>query len=226
VTGTTVRRLTRRAKYLLADLSSGDTLLMHLGMSGSFRIEPADHALTPHDHVVFQLASGRAIVFNDPRRFGVMDLIPTADLDRRPPLAGLGPEPLSRHFDGVALAHACARTRRPLKAALLDQQVVAGVGNIYASEALHAARLSPRLRASAIATRQGEPRDSAQRLAAAIKAVLTRAITHHTQRHGAQRFRVYGRAHDRCLRRGCHGVIRRIVQAGRSTFYCPVCQTG
>ncbi|MEO8071391.1 MAG: bifunctional DNA-formamidopyrimidine glycosylase/DNA-(apurinic or apyrimidinic site) lyase, partial [Acidobacteriota bacterium] len=149
VTGTTVRRLTRRAKYLLADLSSGDTLLMHLGMSGSFRIEPADHALTPHDHVVFQLASGRAIVFNDPRRFGVMDLIPTADLDRRPPLAGLGPEPLSRHFDGVALAHACARTRRPLKAALLDQQVVAGVGNIYASEALHVARLSPRLRASA-----------------------------------------------------------------------------
>ena len=224
ITGATVLRLRRRAKYLLADLSSGDTLLMHLGMSGSFRVEPAEHFPESHDHVVFDLTSGRSVVFNDPRRFGVMDLVPTGDVERSLRLGGLGPEPLSAAFDATVLAAACARTRRPIKVALLDQTVVAGLGNIYASEALHVARISPRLPASAIATRRGEPQPSAHRLATAIKAVLSRAIDQLTTADGSQRFRVYDREAAACVRRSCPGRIRRITQAGRSTFYCPVCQ--
>jgi len=233
ITGTTVLRLTRRAKYLLADLSSLDTLIMHLGMSGSFRVEPSDHVPQSHDHVVFDLSSGRAVVFNDPRRFGVMDLVRTADLARSAAVAGLGPEPLSAEFDAAALAGACARSRRPIKVALLDQSVVAGIGNIYASEALHVARLSPRLPAKAIATAGGAPKPAARRLAAAITAVLRRAIDElasarrrASARSGddAQRFRVYDRGGERCPRRGCRGRIRRVTQAGRATFYCPVCQ--
>src|SRR5687767_10277052 len=111
IAGATVLRLRRRAKYLLADLSTGDTLVMHLGMSGWFRVEPADHAPESHDHVVFDLSSGRAVVFNDPRRFGVMDLLPTSDIDQSLRLGGLGPEPLSPAFDGRALAAGCSRTR-------------------------------------------------------------------------------------------------------------------
>lgn len=224
ISGATVRHLTRRAKYLLAELSSGETLLMHLGMSGSFRIESSKPAPAAHDHVIFHLTSGATLVFNDPRRFGVMDLVPTVDRERRPPLSELGPEPLSLDFDGATLARACAHTRRPLKVALLDQQVVAGVGNIYASEALHVARLSPRQRASSLATRNGHPSAAANRLATAIKAVLTRAIAHHTKGRGSQRFRVYDREGEACPRRTCSGVIKRFVQAARSTFYCPVCQ--
>ena len=224
IAGATVLRLRRRAKYLLADLSSRDTLIMHLGMSGWFRIEAADHTPVPHDHVVFVLSSGRAVVFNDPRRFGVMDLVATADADSSAPLGALGPEPLSDDFDAAALAAACARSRRPLKVALLDQEVVAGLGNIYASEALHLARLSPRLPAAAIATTTGVPRAGAHRLAAAIKRVLVRAIHHLERDSGTQRFRVYDRDGRRCPRRGCPGTIRRITQAGRSTFHCPVCQ--
>jgi formamidopyrimidine-DNA glycosylase len=224
ITGATVLRLRRRAKYLLADLSSGDTLVMHLGMSGSFRVERADHSPEAHDHVVFDLSSGRSVVFNDPRRFGVMDLTPTDQIERSSPVAGLGPEPLSAAFDGAALAAACARTRRPIKIALLDQAIVAGLGNIYASEALHRARLSPRLRASAIATRSGAPLPSAHQLAGAIKTVVTRAIDQLMRGERSQRFVVYGREGERCRRRGCTGRIRRITQAGRATFYCPVCQ--
>jgi formamidopyrimidine-DNA glycosylase len=224
ITDATVRRLRRRAKYLLAELSSGDTLLMHLGMSGSFRVEPADHQPEPHDHVVFDLSSGRSVVFNDPRRFGVMDLAATGEVERSSPVAGLGPEPLSAAFDGAALAAGCARTRRPIKVALLDQTIVAGLGNIYASEALHHARLSPRLPAAAIAARGGAPRPSARQLAKAIKTVLTRAIDQLLNSDRSQRFLVYDRAGERCVRRGCRGRIRRITQAGRSTFYCPVCQ--
>jgi formamidopyrimidine-DNA glycosylase len=224
IAGAGVVRVRRRAKYLLADLSSGDTLVMHLGMSGSFRVEPAEHLAEPHDHVVFELTSGRSVVFNDPRRFGVMDLVPTREIERRPPIAGFGPEPLSAAFDGAALALECARTRRPIKVALLDQAIVAGIGNIYASEALHLARISPRLPARAIATSRGLPRPPAHRLARAIKAVLTRAIDQLTTGDGSQRFRIYDREGDACVRRGCPGRIRRITQAGRSTFYCPVCQ--
>ena len=224
IAGASIVRLRRRAKYLLADLSSGDTLIMHLGMSGSFRVEPVEHQPEPHDHVVFDLSSGRSIVFNDPRRFGVMDLAPTRDVERQSPLAGLGPEPLSTKFDGATLAAGCARTRRPIKVALLDQSIVAGLGNIYASEALHLARISPRLPAAALTTRRGEPRPAAHRLARAIKVVLTQAIDRLTMDGGSARFRVYDRQGERCVRRGCPGRIRQITQAGRSTFYCPVCQ--
>ena len=224
--GATVTRVRRRAKYLLVDLSSGDTLIAHLGMSGSFRVEPAEHPPESHDHVVLELSSGRSVVFNDPRRFGVMDLLPTTEVDRSWRLSGLGPEPLSLEFDAAALAAACARTRRPIKVALLDQRVVAGVGNIYASEALHGARLSPRLAAAKIATRAGAPTAAARRLAAAIKSVLIRAIAELSGADDRQRFRVYDREGERCLRRGCAGRIRRVTQAGRSTFFCPVCQRG
>jgi formamidopyrimidine-DNA glycosylase len=222
--GATVRRLTRRAKYLLAELSSRDTLVVHLGMSGWFRVEPAEHPEQPHDHVVILLSTGRAVVFNDPRRFGVIDLVASGDAGRYAPLANLGPEPLSAAFGAASLARACAGSRRAIKVALLDQRVVAGLGNIYASEALHLARLSPRVRASAIATAAGQPRPAAQRLAAAVKTVLTRAIDQHRRERTTQRFRVYDREGGRCLRPRCPGRIKRIVQAGRSTFYCPVCQ--
>ena len=224
IAGATVLRLRRRAKYLLAELSSGDTLLMHLGMSGSFRVEPVNHQPEVHDHVVFDLSSGQSVVFNDPRRFGVMDLAPTGQVEWSSPLAGLGPEPLSAAFDGRALAAACARTRRSIKVALLDQTIVSGLGNIYASEALHRARVSPRLPAAALAARGGAPLPSAHRLAGAIKTVLTLAIDQLMHRERSQRFVVYDREGERCRHRGCNGRIRRITQAGRATFYCPVCQ--
>jgi formamidopyrimidine-DNA glycosylase len=239
LSGRTVRALTRRGKYLLANLSSGETLLMHLGMSGSFHVArraasthiaigkaPADET-DPHDHVMFRMSSGSTITFNDPRRFGVMDLIPTRTLAEHPVLGVIGPEPLSRQFDPTALARACAGRKTALKVALLDQHVVAGLGNIYASEALHLARLSPWRRASGIATPSGVPRQSAVRLARAIKTTLERAIARQTrQRYRSARFRVYDRAGEACVTPGCRGTIRRSTQAGRSTFYCPVCQTG
>jgi formamidopyrimidine-DNA glycosylase len=226
-----VTSLTRRAKYLLAELSSNETLLVHLGMSGSFRIDAAGAAVDTseadrHDHVVFGLSSGAIITFNDPRRFGLMTLLTPAQLARHPVLSRLGPEPLSPEFDAAALARACRGRKTSLKLALLDQRVVAGLGNIYASEALHAAALSPSRRASTIATPSGAPRDAAYRLADAIKRVLTTAIdrTAATYRSRASRFRVYDREGERCLRPRCGGIIRRRVQGGRSTFYCPVCQ--
>jgi formamidopyrimidine-DNA glycosylase len=223
-----VALLTRRAKYLLAQLSSGETLLMHLGMSGSFRVDAASDApstLDLHDHVVFHLESGARVVFTDPRRFGFMDLLTPAEREQHPVLSRLGPEPLSVNFDGSALARACHGRRTSLKAALLDQRVVAGLGNIYASEALHVARLSPRKHARAITTRTGAPRDAANRLAAAIKLVLTAAVDRAAgERYRSSRFRVYDREGQPCSRRGCAGVIRRMTQTGRSTFYCPVCQ--
>jgi formamidopyrimidine-DNA glycosylase len=264
--GQTVTRLDRRAKYLLAELSSGATLVMHLGMSGSFRIErrawafrltslrqgyggppkrfarrrkaeatnqsqPQTGAETGapqpnrHDHVVFHLSSGATVIFNDPRRFGVMDLLPPGGLSAHPVLGTLGPEPLSEDFDGHALARACAGKKTTLKVALLDQRVVSGLGNIYASEALHLAGLSPQRRASTIATPSGAPREAAHRLAAAIKQVLEEAIARASGgTYRSSRFRVYDREGARCRRRGCPGIIRRRTQAGRSTFYCGVCQ--
>jgi formamidopyrimidine-DNA glycosylase len=232
--GQTVTRLTRRGKYLLAILSSGETLVMHLGMSGAFRI---DETAAPsrggagrdrHDHVTFEMSTAARIIFNDPRRFGFMDLFSSAELSAHPLLAGLGPEPLSAEFDAAALARACRGKRTSLKIALMDQRVVAGLGNIYVSEALHRARLSPRRRASTIATRTGAPRDSARRLASAITAVLREAVTRRETyaprpRH-RPRFKVYDREHERCLHADCAGTIKRITQAARSTFYCPVCQ--
>jgi formamidopyrimidine-DNA glycosylase len=227
--GQTVSSLTRRAKYMLAELSSGETLVMHLGMSGSFGVARTPQEPGRHDHVIFHMSSGAIVTFNDPRRFGFMDLVKRGGLATYPALAGLGLEPLSPEFTAAALAHACRGKKTSLKAALLDQRVVAGLGNIYVSEALHAAGLSPRRLASTIATASGSPRPAAIRLTAAIKKVLERAIDRAAIRsttgdYRAARFRVYDRAGEPCRRPRCPGVIRRITQAGRSTFYCPVCQ--
>jgi formamidopyrimidine-DNA glycosylase len=229
--GTTVRALTRRGKFLLADLSSGETLIIHLGMSGSFDVDvstatnPHQREAEPHDHVVFEMSSGATVTFNDPRRFGLMDLAADGQLEAYPALRAMGREPLSAAFDAASLAVVCRGKRVSLKVALMDQRVVAGLGNIYASEALHRAHLSPHRQASTIATPTGAPRASSRRLAAAIKNVLNDA----TERKmaGSYRsapFRVYDREGARCPTKGCTGTIKRIVQAGRSTFYCPVCQ--
>ena len=246
--GQKVVGLGRRAKYLLADLSSGDVLLMHLGMSGSFRVIGGGATGTPgmfhyqrsdygaHDHVVFRMSSGATIAFNDPRRFGCMKLVARDKLDEEPLLRALGPEPLGNAFDAAMLAQACRGKKTSLKAALSDQRIVAGLGNIYVCEALHRAKLSPKRRASTIATRTGAPNDHAVRLVDGIRAVLNDAVKaggsslrDHRQTDGAlgmfqHNFRVYDREGERCVTPGCKGTIKRIVQTGRSTFFCPVCQ--
>ena len=225
--GQTVLAVTRRAKYLLIPLSSGDTLLMHLGMSGWLHVTDGRDAAPPeqHDHVVFHLSSGARVTFNDPRRFGMMDVLSHEELARHPVISRLGPEPLSAAFDGTVLARACRARKSSLKVTLLDQRIVAGIGNIYASEALHAAGLSPLRRASTIATPAGAPRDTAGQLAKAIRQVLARAVERLSgDSYRSARFRVYDREGARCPRAGCSGTIKRRMQAGRSTFYCPVCQ--
>ena len=245
--GQRVERVDRRAKYLLVRLESDAVLLMHLGMTGSFRISTVEgHEIAAdvyddspqtakHDHVVFVMSSGAVVTFNDPRRFGFMQLV-EADATTHPSLAGLGPEPLGADFDAARLARACRGKKTSLKVALLDQRIVAGLGNIYAAEALNRARLSPRRRASTIATRRGEPTEAAVRLVRAIKKVINDAVARSVawQRNEPTagedaayfplRFRVYDREGARCRNSGCDGRIRRITQAGRATFYCPVCQ--
>ena len=241
--GKAVEGLGRRAKYLLADLSSGDVLLMHLGMSGSFRVgkdsTPGKYyhersKSTAHDHVVFHMSNGVTVTFNDPRRFGSMKLVPRDKLESEPLLRSLGPEPLGNEFDAEMLAKACAGKKTSLKAALSDQRVVAGLGNIYVCEALFRARLSPTRRASTIADRQGRPNERARALVDAIKAVLLDAIQaggsslrDHRRADGSlgdfqHNFQVYDREGQPCP--SCKGRIKRIVQVGRSTFYCPSCQ--
>jgi len=246
--GQTVIGLGRRAKYLLADLGSGDVLLMHLGMSGSFRIHKLDDEETPgqfhharakngaHDHVVFHMSSGADIVFNDPRRFGYMKVIAREALEQEPLLKGLGPEPLGNEFDAALLARACAGKTTSLKAALLDQRVVAGLGNIYVCEALFRAHLSPKRKAATLATKKSEPTDHARRLVAAIHDVLNQAIKaggsslrDHRQTSGElgyfqHSFQVYDREGEPCHSPGCDGIVRRFTQNGRSTFWCPKCQ--
>jgi formamidopyrimidine-DNA glycosylase len=246
--GQTVMGLGRRAKYLLADLSSGDVLLMHLGMSGSFRVKKAGEEKTPgdfhhersklaaHDHIVFHMSNGGVATFNDPRRFGCMKLFARTTMEQEPLLRALGPEPLGNEFDAAMLARACRGRKTSLKAALSDQRVVAGLGNIYVCEALHRARLSPKRQASTINDRKGNPNDRAVLLAQAIRDVLADAIEaggsslrDHRQTDGElgyfqHSFRVYDREGAACPTRGCEGTVRRIVQSGRSTFYCPVCQ--
>jgi formamidopyrimidine-DNA glycosylase len=163
-------------------------------------------------------------VFNDPRRFGFMKLLDGGALDGDRALAALGPEPLDRGFTAAALAHALRRRKTTLKAALSDQRVVAGLGNIYVVEALHRARLSPKRKVSTLLTRSGAPRPQLEALAAAIVEVLTNAIANGHRTGNPDRFRVYDREGERCPRRGCTGVITRIEQAGRSSYFCPVCQ--
>ena len=246
--GQTVTGLGRRAKYLMADLSSGDVLLMHLGMSGSFRVVNDDNDNTPgrfhhprnedraHDHVVFHMSSGAVIVFNDPRRFGYMKVIGRRAIEEEPLLKGLGPEPLGNEFDADMLARSCANKKTSLKAAMLDQRVVAGLGNIYACEALFRARLSPRRLAATLATKKGETTEHARRLVEAIHAVLNQAIRaggsslrDHRQTTGElgyfqHSFQVYDREGEKCQTKGCGGIVRRFNQNGRSTFWCPKCQ--
>jgi formamidopyrimidine-DNA glycosylase len=247
--GKTVIGLGRRAKYLLADLSSGDVLIMHLGMSGSFHVfQKEGHGKTPgnyyhereqhaaHDHIVFHMSSGAIVTFNDPRRFGSMKIVARPDLDDEPLLRRLGPEPLGNAFDAAELARACTGKKTTLKAALSDQRVVAGLGNIYVCEALYRARLSPKRIAATIATKSGAPNERAERLVEGIKAVLNEAIRDggsslrdHRLTDGElgmfqHNFRVYDREGEKCPTRGCRGTIKRIVQNGRSTFYCPACQ--
>ena len=256
LTGQTVTGLGRRAKYLMADLGSGDVLLMHLGMSGSFRVLKDDGDAAPgrfhhprsenrtHDHVVFHMSSGAAIVFNDPRRFGYMKIVARKALDDEPLLKGLGPEPLGNEFDAKMLAQSCAGKKTSLKAALLDQRVVAGLGNIYVCEALHRSQLSPRRLAATLATKAGqrkgvaggEPTDHARRLVSAIHGVLNQAIKaggsslrDHRQTSGElgyfqHSFGVYDREGQRCQTAKCSGIVRRFTQNGRSTFWCPKCQ--
>jgi formamidopyrimidine-DNA glycosylase len=237
LTGRRVEALRRRAKYLLADLDSGETLVMHLGMSGSFRVEdkPVGAFYHPrgkptHDHIVFDFESGARVVYNDPRRFGFMDLIATAALDSHPLFAGLGVEPLGPDFDARALAAVLCGSRAPLKAALLDQRRIAGLGNIYVCEALHGARLSPLREAGSLL------RAETRRLAKTIPEVLAAAIEaggstlrDHRQTDGAlgyfqHAFAVYDREGVVCGHARCGGVVSRTVQSGRSTFYCARCQ--
>lgn len=225
--GQTVTAVTRRGKYLTLALSSGETLIMHLGMSGWFhvaKIGDRSREADPHDHVAFVMSSGQTAIFNDPRRFGLMDLSERGQLEHYPSLSKMGPEPLSPNLDAEALARACRKKQVALKVALLDQRVVAGLGNIYASEALHHAGLSPLRKASTIATASGAPKQHAEQLVTSIKAVLTSAIRRRESPYGSARFKVYERDGKPCPRKGCAGTIKRVWQAGRSTFYCPVCQ--
>jgi formamidopyrimidine-DNA glycosylase len=239
--------LARRAKYLLFSLDSGETLIAHLGMSGSFRIEAAKTA-TPgafhrerskdpkHDHVVFDLDNGAAIIYNDPRRFGFMDLARSEALKTHPRLRALGDEPLAQEFDAARLAKLLQGSRAPLKAALLDQKRIAGLGNIYVCEALFRAGLNPSRPAGVLANARGGPTRAAVALAKAIHEVLEEAIEaggstlrDHRQADGGlgyfqHAFSVYDREGAACPRPRCRGIIARTVQSGRSTFYCPVCQ--
>lgn len=236
--GAQVLGLRRRSKYILADLSTDETLLIHLGMSGRMLVSGImlggfhhDHpAPQKHDHVVLEMEGGGRVTFNDARRFGAMDLVGTAGAETHPLLAALGPEPLGNAFDGPYLAAALAGRRTPVKAALLDQRLVAGLGNIYVCEVLFRARLHPATPAGDL----GEARAAA--LVPLIREVLAEAIEaggsslrDHRQANGElgyfqHSFRVYDREGQPCTAPGCDGRVARIVQSGRSSFYCPACQ--
>ncbi|MES2294723.1 MAG: bifunctional DNA-formamidopyrimidine glycosylase/DNA-(apurinic or apyrimidinic site) lyase [Pseudomonadota bacterium] len=254
--GRLVRKLTRRAKYLLAELDSGETLVVHLGMSGRMSVYAhghqrrlGDYVYNPapdgagqgkHDHVVLETDAPARIVFNDHRRFGLMTLIPTEDLGTDKLFKDIGVEPLSDAFSAKYLTAALNGKKTPVKSALLDQRVVAGLGNIYVCEALFLAHISPKRLAGAV------NKDQIAALVRAIKAVLRDAIAaggstlrDHAQATGdpgnfQHRFLVYGREAKPCRgtapghgggpKKACKGTVKRIIQAGRSTFYCPACQ--
>ncbi len=254
--GKRIGALERRAKYLLVRLEDGPVLVMHLGMSGRFRIAGGDDrghaaqagvailgrfhhdagALQAHDHVVFHLDGGHSVHYNDPRRFGFMTLIDAAQMSIHPMFRDLGPEPIGAGISAQDLAARAKARTQPLKSFLMDQRNVAGLGNIYVCEALFRARLSPMRRAACLANGSGGPSVRARRLAAAIPEVLNDAIMaggsslrDHRQTDGSMgyfqhSFSVYGRAGEACVTPGCGEKIRRVVQNGRSSFYCPRCQ--
>jgi formamidopyrimidine-DNA glycosylase len=247
LTGRRIIDVNRRAKYLLFELDSGETMIAHLGMSGSFRMEKTE-ASTPgafhrersknpkHDHVVLVLDNGWVVTYNDPRRFGFMDLGLTETLEQHPRMRGLGAEPLAPEFGARSLANLFAGSRAPLKSALLDQKRIAGLGNIYVCEVLFRARLAPSRPASLLANARGAPTRAATAVAEAIRAVLEEAVEaggstlrDHRQANGElgyfqHVFNVYDREGLPCARERCGGTIARITQAGRSTFYCSKCQ--
>lgn len=248
--GRRVRTVSRRAKYILAHLDDDSVLAMHLGMTGRFTIaEKETSAPEPlgeyvyghgadarHDHVVFRLKSGAVITYNDARRFGYMSLIAGGDLAQDPFFANLGVEPLGEDLTPEYVATKAAGRKSDVKAFLMDQRIIAGLGNIYVCEALYRARLKPTLPAGRLAARGGKPSDAAHRLVPHIKAVLTEAILaggstlrdyQHTDGSSGsfqESFSVYGREGEPCLTPGCKGTVRRKTQGGRSTFFCGVCQ--
>jgi formamidopyrimidine-DNA glycosylase len=242
--GRRILDLRRRAKYLLADVEGAETLVMHLGMSGSFRVDEASpgrfhHARdrsAAHDHVVFHMESGARVTYNDPRRFGFMLLVPTGEIGRHKLFAGLGIEPLGVDLDAAFLARAFRGRAAPVKALLLDQRIIAGLGNIYVCEALHRCGVSPRRPGGRLVTATGKPTAALARLPEAIKTVLSEALAaggsslrDHRQADGSlgyfqHAFRVYDREGAACPTPGCVGTIERLVQSGRSTFHCPLCQ--
>lgn len=246
LTGAWVTQLWRRSKYLLADLDTGETLLVHLGMSGRMVVSAPDVGLkgddivgtfhyhhpapAKHDHVVIYTDAGARVTFNDARRFGAMDMIVTEQVNDHWLLSGMGPEPLSNAFNAAYLATRFKNRRTPVKSALLDQNIVAGLGNIYVCESLHRAGISPLRPAGKIVG------DDLDRLVPAIRDVLTDAIAaggsslnDYRQVDGElgyfqHTFRAYGRAGAECPTPNCGGTIQRMVQSGRSSFYCPLCQ--
>lgn len=226
LTGATVLALRRRAKYGLIDTDRGDTLILHLGMSGRMRVDP--DSIGKHDHVVFETGNGRVVAFNDARRFGSLDLVPTEQADRHPLLAGIGPEPLGPDFGLALVARIFAGRLAPAKALLLDQRLIAGLGNIYVCEALFRAGIHPETPGAQVTPAQ------LARLAPAIPAVLNEAIAaggstlrDHAAPDGTlgyfqKDFAVYGREGEACA--ACAVPVARIVQSGRSSFFCPACQ--
>ncbi|MBX3481697.1 MAG: bifunctional DNA-formamidopyrimidine glycosylase/DNA-(apurinic or apyrimidinic site) lyase [Caulobacter sp.] len=242
LTGATITRLDRRAKYLVGHLDRDDVLVMHLGMTGRFEIDGAvpgafhrpvetdPEKAARHAHVVFETAAGAMVTYHDPRRFGFMSLLPADDWQAHPWFAGMGPEPLGDGFTADTLAAAFKGRKQGPKTLLLDQRVVAGLGNIYVCEALHRAGISPLKPAG------GVSRKRLGLLTTAIKDVLAEAVEvggstlrDFAAADGAlgyfqHRFRVYDREGEPCPTPGCRGTIARVVQGGRSTFYCPVCQ--
>jgi formamidopyrimidine-DNA glycosylase len=247
LSGRRIERLERRAKYILIHLDSGEVLAVHLGMTGRLNVSPAakagmrraidrDAGDAKHDHVVFFMSGGAVVTYNDARRFGYMTLIAAADLAHNPYLRWLGVEPLSADLSPAYLARRAFGKKAPVKALLMDQRIVAGLGNIYVCEALFRAGLDPVKPASRLANRSGAPTPLAKRLVAAIKAVLGHAIRaggstlrDYQQVDGSigtfqQQFQIYGREGEPCVKPSCRGTVRRKTQGGRSTFYCPVCQ--